>query len=174
MLTIYIGIINSSALREIITLFINQRQDGNRQYQFVMGLCKKVHTLSNMLYMMIFSSVFLLPFYILLNLYEFNIIYVFNFAAFVISSSFLTMALTSFFNDHKVATEIIGFFFSVGSFLPFFYKPETYNLYHYLAVFMPNSAFSIAIMSTDDSERFKVSMSSLVLWKFYLIFFYAM
>lgn len=138
-----------------------------------MGLCKKVHTLSNMFYMMVLSSVFLLPFYIILNLYQFNIIYVFNFAAFIVSSSFLTIALTSFFTDHKVATEIIGFIFSLGSFLPFFYDANSNNLKHYLAIFMPNSAFSIAIMSNDDSERFKVSLSSLFLWKFYLLIFYA-
>lgn len=81
--------------------------------------------------------------------------------------------MTSFFTDHKVATEIIGFIFSLGSFLPFFYDANSNNLKHYLAVFMPNSAFSIAIMANNDSERFKVSLSSLLLWKFYLLIFYA-
>lgn len=173
LLTIYLGLINSSAIRETITLFINEREEGSRQYQFVMGLCKKTHTLSNLLYMMVYTAVFLFPFYVVLNLYGFKIIYIFIFASFIISSSFLALALTSFFSEHKVATQVIGIFFSLASFLPFFYEPNTYNVNHYIAMVIPNSSFSLSIMSDNDSDRLIISMSSLFMWKFYLIIFYA-
>lgn len=138
-----------------------------------MGLHKKIHTLSNMFYMLVYTSVFLFPFYVMINLYGFKLVYIFNFASFVISSSFLTIALTSFFNEHKVATEIIGLLFSLGSFLPFLYEANTYDFKHYLAILMPNSSFTLAIMANNDTDRFTISFASLLMWKFYLLIFYA-
>jgi nitrate/nitrite transporter NarK len=40
------------------------------------------------------------------------------FGSFVISSLSLAMMLTSFFTDHKIASEIIGMIFSMAAFLP--------------------------------------------------------
>lgn len=99
--------------------------------------------------MLVYTSVFLFPFYVILNLYGFKLVYIFNFAAFVISSNFLTIALTSFFTEHKVATEVIGVMFSLTAFLPFVYEPTNYNFKHYLAIIVPNSSFSLAIMTND-------------------------
>lgn len=89
-----------------------------------MGLCKKVHTLSNLFYMMVFCSVFLFPFYVVVNLYAFKIVYVWNFGCFVIASNLLAIALVCFFKEHKVAAEVIGIVFSLASFLPLVYKPD--------------------------------------------------
>jgi len=47
------------------------------------------------------------------------------FAAFVISSLTCSMMLTSFFTDHKLATEVIGMFFSLSSFLALLYSGGT-------------------------------------------------
>jgi nitrate/nitrite transporter NarK len=70
-------------------------------------------------------SFFLLPFYLTLNFYEIRLAYIFNFGAFVISSCSLALMMTSFFKDHKIAAELIGICFSLGSFLPLMYKGPT-------------------------------------------------
>lgn len=69
----------------------------------IMGVSYKTHTLANLLYMQIYLSVTILPFYITLNYYHFNMSYALYFAAFVISSSYLTLALAAFFKDQKIA-----------------------------------------------------------------------
>jgi len=58
----------------------------------------------------------------------------------------LTIFLTSLFSDHKIATEVIGLTFSLSALLPLFYDPEGTGFKHYLAMFMPNSAFSLSIV----------------------------
>jgi len=70
----------------------------------IFGLSERCHTLSNLFYMGLYMSVFLLPFYLTLNYYEFKIEYVLIFGSFVISSLSLTLMLTSFFADHKIAS----------------------------------------------------------------------
>lgn len=129
LLKIYIGLIGISAIRELITLFITEKIDDFRQYQMIFGMSHRTHTLSNLLYMLVYLSCFLLPFYLTLNYFDFRLIYIFYFAAFVISSSVLALAFTAFFKDHKIALEIIGMFFSLTAFLPFLYdnSTETYN-----------------------------------------------
>jgi hypothetical protein len=103
LLKIYIGLIGISAIRELITLFITERIDDFRQYQMIFGMSHRTHTLSNLLYMFIYLSCFLFPFYLTINYFGFKFIYIFYFAAFVISSSVLALALTAFFKDHKIA-----------------------------------------------------------------------
>lgn len=119
----------------------------------IQGLSHRCHTLSNLLYMGMYMSIFIFPFYLTLNLFQFSLVYIFNFAAFVISSATLAMALSSLFKDHKVALEIVGLLFSLGAFLPFFYtagngllESYSYTLVDYIAMIMPNSAFTIAIL----------------------------
>lgn len=136
-------------------------------------MSKKVHTIANVLYIMVYTSAFLLPFFITLIWFEFKLVYIFNFAAFVVSSNFLTIALTSFFKEHKVATEVIGLLFSLSAFLPFAYEAENYNFKHYLAIIMPNSSFALSILAKNSGDSFKISLASLFMWKFYLIIFYA-
>ena len=75
-----------------------------RQYQIIFGLGTRCHTLSNLLYMGLYMSVFLVPFYLTLNYFKFELHYIGMFAAFVISSLTCSMMLTSFFTDHKLAT----------------------------------------------------------------------
>ena len=104
LLKIYIGMISTSVVREAVTLYITERQEGFRQYQMIFGLPYRVHTISNLFYMMIYNSLFLVPFYLVLNYFRLDPVYIFNFGAFVISSNALTLMLTSFFTEHKVAT----------------------------------------------------------------------
>lgn len=173
LLKIYIGLISSSTNREAITLYITEREDGFRQYQMIFGVTYRVHTLSNLFYILVYNSAFLVPFYLTLNYFHLDPVYIFNFAAFVISSNALILMLTSFFSEHKVATEVIGTIFSLASFLPLLYDPNTYDFKHYLAIFMPNSAFAIAIMTNNPDEQWKVSLTSLALTKFYMIIYYS-
>jgi len=69
----------------------------------IMGVSYKTHTLANLLYMYIYMSIILTPFYLTLNYYHFDLAYIFYFAAFVISSTTLTLMFTAFFKDQKVA-----------------------------------------------------------------------
>jgi hypothetical protein len=100
----------------------------------------------------VYLSVFLLPFYLTLNYYHFKLVYIFNFAAFVVSSSCLAMMATAFFKDLKIASEMINLMFSISSFLPLIYQGGDgsgsipYKAIDYIAMVMPNSAFSISIM----------------------------
>ena len=139
----------------------------------IFGLSYRSHTLCNLFYMMVYNSLFILPFYLTLNFFRLDPVYIFNFGAFVISSNTLTLMLTAFFTEHKVATEVIGTIFSLGSFLPLVYDSNSTNLYHYLAMFFPNSAFAIAIMTKDASEQWRVSLACLSISKLYLLIYYA-
>jgi hypothetical protein len=166
LLKIYIGLIGTSALRELITLFITERTEHFRQYQMIFGVSFRTHTLSNLFYMGAYQSFFLLPFYIVLNYYEFDLIYVLYFGSFVISSCTLTLALTSFFRDHKIALEVIGMIFSLSSFLPFMYESDKGNTWLNLIIMaIPNSSFTIAIMEKNTQS----ALISLALVKVYLI-----
>jgi hypothetical protein len=169
LLKIYIGLIGISALRELITIFITERLDNFRQYQMIFGMSHRTHTLSNLLYMFVYLSCFLLPFYLTINYFHFKLIYVFYFASFVISSSVLTLAFTAFFKDHKIALEIIGMFFSLSAFLPFLYddSTETYNWTEYLAMIIPNSSFTIAILYEDT----EAALLSLFFVKIYFLIY---
>jgi hypothetical protein len=172
LLTIYVGLITSSSIKETITLFICEREEGSRQYQYVMGLKKLTHTLSNLFYMMVYTSVFLLPFFVVVNLYAFKIMYLFIFSGFVVSTGFLTIALTSFFSEHKVATEVIGLLYSLAAFLPFFYDANKYDVYHYIALVVPNSSFTLASLSTNNWEGLLIGVTPLSMVGFYILIFY--
>ena len=138
----------------------------------IAGLSYPAHTFANMTYMLVYTSFFLLPFYIILNVYEFSLIYIFYFASLVISSTTLTILLTSFFSDHKIATEVIGLLFTISALLPFMYDQKDHNLNYYLASFMPNSAFSLAIVGDISStQKWKVSLMALSLSKLYMILY---
>ena len=121
LLKIYIGLIGTSALRELVSLFITEKNDQFRQYQMIYGVSYKTHTLANLFYMKLYLSLTILPFFLTLNYYELYLPYILYFAAFVISSCYLTLAFTAFFKDQKVALEVIGLFYSLSSFLPFLY-----------------------------------------------------
>ena len=125
LLKVYVGMIGLSAIRELITIFIVERNEKFRSYQFIFGLSQEVHTLGNLLYMGIYLSITILPLYLTINFFDFDLIYIFYFGSFVISTLTLALALTAFFKDHKIALEIIGMFFSLGAFLVFFYKEES-------------------------------------------------
>jgi hypothetical protein len=114
----------------------------------IFGLTHRLHTLSNLFYMWIYLSACLLPIYLTVSYYHFDIIDVFYFGSFVISFSTLTLALTAFFKDHKIALELIGMLFSLSAFLPFLYDPDAdqYRPIDYLAMIVPNSAFTIALL----------------------------
>ena len=77
------------------------------------------------------------------------------------------MALSAFFKDHKIALEIIGMFFSLGAFLTFFYNEESKNksFVDYVAMIMPNSSFTIAIMYKNTTAAFY----SLIGFKVYIV-----
>ena len=82
------------------------------------------------------------------------------------------MFLTSFFSDHKIATEIIGLLFSLSALLPFYFDPENEDYKYYLASFMPNSAFSLAIMGKiTENQKWTVSLMAISLTKLYLILY---
>ena len=88
-----------------------------------MGLTYKLYTFSNLTYVILYYFVAQLPFFIIVNYYEFSLLtYLFVFLSFSVSAGSLTLMLTALFNDHKVASEVIGFIFSMAAFLPFFYK----------------------------------------------------
>lgn len=128
----YVGMIGTSGLRELVVLFISERNEQFRQYQMIFGVSFKTHTLANLLYMKIYLSVTILPFYLTLNYFHFHPSYILYFAAFVISSSYLTLALTAFFQDQKIALEVIGLFYSLTSFLPFFYDKTNTTALNYI------------------------------------------
>ena len=114
----------------------------------IFGIGHRTHTLANLFYMGAYQSFFLLPFYITLNYYDFDLRYILYFGAFVISSCTLTLFLSSFFKDHKIALEIIGMLFSLSSFLPFVYEPEDGRTWLNIIIeIIPNSAFTIAILN---------------------------
>jgi hypothetical protein len=103
LLKIYIGMLGLSAVRELITVFILERTELNRQYQAIFGLSREVYTLSNLFYMGLYLSISILPFYLTICYFNFDLVYIFYFGAFVISSLTLALALTAFFKDHKIA-----------------------------------------------------------------------
>ena len=103
LLKIYIGMLGLSAVRELVSIFILERNEKFRMYQFIFGLRREVHTLANLFYMKIYLSLSILPFYLTINYFNFDLIYIFYFASFVISSLTLAMALSAFFKDHKIA-----------------------------------------------------------------------
>ena len=115
----------------------------------------------------IYLSITILPFYLTINFFDFDLIYIFYFGSFVISTLTLALALTAFFKDHKIALEIIGMFFSLGAFLVFFYKEESEekSFVEILAMIMPNSAFTIAILNKNTTA----ALYSLIAVKVYLI-----
>ena len=86
----------------------------------------------------------------------------------------MTIALTSFFTEHKVATEVIGIFFSLVSFLPFIYKPNEHNFKHYLAMLMPNSSFTLSILEKDKYTSAEISLFSLLPCFIYVFVFYVL
>lgn len=168
MLKIYLGLIGTSALRELITLFMTERTEEFRQYQMIFGVSFRVHTLSNLFYMLVYQSFFLIPFYLTLNYYNLDPAYILDFAALVISSSTLTLALTTFFRDHKIALEVIGMLFSLGSFLPFLYDASAGNTWlNFIVMAFPNSSFTIAILNNKP----ECALISLAFVKLYLLIY---
>lgn len=134
----------------------------------IFGVSFRVHTLSNLFYMGAYQSIYLLPFYITLNYYNFDLAYILYFGSFVISSCTLTLALTSFFKDHKIAMEIIGMFFSLASFLPFMYDPNAKDSWmNFIVMAVPNSAFTIAILYKST----KAALISLAFVKIYFLIY---
>ena len=67
LLKIYIAMIGMSATRELVTLFMHERTEKHRQYQMIYSLSSLTHTMSNLLYMGLFMSITILPFFIALN-----------------------------------------------------------------------------------------------------------
>ena len=123
-------------------------------------------------------SFFLLPFYLTLNYFKFDLKYIGVFAAFVISTMSCAMMMSAFFTDQKLATEFISTLFSLSGFLVLMYSggvvqengETTYSLTDYLAMFFPNSSFAIAVMY--DTPR--VSLYSISIVKLYLIVYSVM
>lgn len=73
----------------------------------------------------LYMSISILPFYLTICYFNFDLIYIFYFGSFVISTLTLALALTAFFKDHKIAQEIIGMVFSLSAFLVFFYDDSS-------------------------------------------------
>lgn len=103
LLRMYLGLLGSSAVREVVTLFITERTDHFRQYQMILGVARGTHTFANLLYLCLFQCLFLSPLIATLFYYNPDIALLFRFAAFVGSTCTLSLALTSFFRDHKIA-----------------------------------------------------------------------
>ncbi len=115
------------------------------------------------------TSATILPFYLTLNYFHFDLVYIFEFGSFVISTCTLALALTAFFKDHKIALEIIGMVFSMSSFLVFFYdeNAKETGFVQALAMIMPNSSFTIAILYNNPTASFY----SLFCVKFYFLIY---
>ena len=82
----------------------------------------------------------------------------------------MTLALTAFFKDYKIANEIIGMFFSLTAFLVFFYENDpkkTLTFVDCVAMIMPNSSFTIAILYKNT----QASLISLFCAKIYLLIY---
>ena len=80
----------------------------------------------------------------------------------------MTLALTAFFKDYKIANEIIGMFFSLTAFLVFFYENtpnKTPTFVDYVAMIMPNSSFTIAVLYKNNTS----ALISLFCAKIYLL-----
>ncbi len=166
LLKMYIGLLASSPVREVVTLFITERTDHFRQYQGILGVSHRTHTLSNLLYLCCSMSFFLLPLFLSIEYYTPSFVLIFRFGAFVLSTCTLALALTAFFKDHKIAVEITGLAFSLAAFLPFLYDSKAEGSFlNFLAMAMPNSSFTIAI--TEDSST--PSLVSLALVKVYML-----
>lgn len=103
LLKIYIGLIGSTAIKELISLFIPERTEKFRQYQFIFGLSNQIYTLSNLFYLGLYLSVLILPFFLTICYYDFDLVYIFYFGSFVITQLTMTLAFTAFFRDFKVA-----------------------------------------------------------------------
>lgn len=114
-----------------------------------------------------YFSFFLLPFFLTIEYFTFSFRYIFMFGSFVLSSMTLSLMLTAFFSDQKIALEIIGMLFSLSAFLPYFYKSGDNSWLNYLIMVIPNSSFTIAILENDLTPSFV----SLFLVKFYLILY---
>jgi len=115
-----------------------------------------------------YLSLLILPFFLTICYFNLDLIYILYFGSFVISQLTMTLALTAFFKDYKIANEIIGMFFSLTAFLVFFYEnnPEkTFTFVDYVAMIMPNSSFTIAILYKNT----KASLMSLFCTKIYLL-----
>jgi len=170
LLKIYIGLIGSTAIKELVSLFIPERTEKFRQYQFIFGLPHQVYTMSNLFYMGLYLSLLISPFFLTICYFDFDLRYVLYFGSFVVSQLTMTLAFTAFFNDFKIANEIIGMFFSLTAFLVFFYENNRENGYtfvDYLAMAMPNSSFTIAILYKNT----KSSILSLFFAKIYLLIY---
>lgn len=170
LLKMYLGLMASSPVREVVTLFITERTEHFRQYQGILGVSHKTHTLSNLLYLCAFMSFFLLPLFLCILYYHPALFFasVFKFGAFVLSTCALALALTSFFKDHKIALEVIGLAFSLAAFLPFAYDPKAGSSWLNLTVMaMPNSAFSVAVLE----DTITPSLVSVALVKVYLMIY---
>lgn len=115
----------------------------------------------------LYLSISILPFYLTINYFNFDLIYIFYFGSFVISSLTLALALSAFFKDHKIALEIIGMFFSLGAFLVFFYDENSQNksFVEYIAMIMPNSSFAIAVLYRNTNA----ALYSLIAVKVYFL-----
>ena len=138
----------------------------------IFGMSHRIHTFSNLFYMGCYLSFFILPFYLTLNFYHFQLAYILYFGAFVISACSMAMMFTSFFADRIIAQEISGLFFTLGAFLPFLYQPISesnpeHSWVNYIAMIVPNSAFTLAIVNND----LKPALISLFCVKFYFIIY---
>ncbi len=169
LLKIYLGLVGVSAVRELVNLFIVERNEQFRQYQHIFGLSNHMHTISNLFYMCIYLSATVLPLYLTVSWFGVELVHILYFGAFVISNCTLAMALTAFFTDHKIALELIGMCFSLSAFLVFFYQPEgPSSPSGYLALIMPNSSFAIALLYHD----IRAPLYSLLAVKVYLIVYF--
>jgi hypothetical protein len=168
LLKMYLGLLASAPVREVVTLFITERTEHFRQYQGILGVSHRTHTLANLLYLCAYMSFFLLPLFFCIAYYNPDFTLVFRFGSFVLSTCTLALALTAFFRDHKIALEVIGLLFSLSAFLPFAYDPHGGNsVLNFLVMALPNSSFVLAIM--EDSS--KASLVSLAMVKVYLLIF---
>lgn len=61
LLKMYLGLLASSPVREVVTFFITERTENLRQYQGILGVSHRTHTLGNLLYLCGHMSFFLLP-----------------------------------------------------------------------------------------------------------------
>jgi hypothetical protein len=66
LLKMYLGLLTSSPVKEVVTLFITERTDNYRQYQGILGVSHRTHTISNLLYLCGYMSFFLVPFFLCL------------------------------------------------------------------------------------------------------------
>lgn len=168
LLKMYLGLVGSSAVREVVTLFMNERTEHFRQYQMILGISHRTHTLGNLLYLCAYQSFFLFPLFATIFYYEPDLALIFRFGACVLSTCTLALALSSFFRDHKIALEAISLVFSLSAFLPFLYDSNDGNTpLNLLIMAMPNSSFAIAILEDTSTP----SLVSFAFVKFYMLIY---